>query len=280
MRTLKINFIRILTLGLCSGFFAIGSASLAQSSDFGMSITSVSPSQNATVSGFINVGVETNSLAENLGCMQITFPSADFPYNTWRIDCTPPYSISLDTRRFNGNAVTLFISVSDILGNYSVMNLNLNLANNGQTLSDTILPTATITKPAVASGLYNGQVGSFSFVARNSKFTAVVAPADNSGSVERVVFWAGKKLIDREVAPYSIEIDAAEMAKDDAGGMIIGSNAYDKSGNQTWTWRFHLIIFTDDPALLKLQADADAISSGAGTTTGGTTGSKGKGRRK
>lgn len=280
MRTFKSNFVRILSVSTFAAFIAFASAGLAQSSDFGMTITSVSPAQNATVSGFINVGVETNSPAENLACMSISFPSAEFPYNTWRIDCTPPFSISLDTRRFSGNAVGIFINVGDIFGNYSVMNLTLNLANNGQLLADSILPTATITKPAIASGLYNGQVGSFSFVAKNSKFTVVAAPSDNSGSVERVVFWAGKKLIDREVAPYTIEIDAAEMALDDPGGMVLGSNAYDKSGNQTWTWRFHVIFFTDDPALLKLQADADAASSGTGSPAGGSTGSKGKGRRK
>jgi hypothetical protein len=190
----------------------------------------------------------------------------------------------VDTRRFAIGPLGIVVSAYDGFGHYQGMATNLNISNNSLTY-DSTPPVAILAQPVLASAYYTDQygftsVGYYSFVPKIGKFTVGINATDNSGEIAKVQFIIQRYgTIEVDTPPYTIQLDAEVMAQYDPSGMVVIATAFDKAGNKNTNWSYRDIMFTDDPALLKLQSDATAAATGSSSTTTTSSGG-GKGKRK
>ncbi|MCM2276679.1 MAG: Ig-like domain-containing protein [Oligoflexia bacterium] len=202
-------------------------------------VISITPSAEVLPAGIVEFKVEASD-PDGLGCANFSYPYI----GRAMVDCELPFSFFVDTRRIpipsGADRRNVTITVSDSKGNstgvWYLFDLDPNVA--GLPPLDTTPPVLRWVTPTIDTTTYGRMSGSYSYIPVDSgKVIASFNASDDTGvqRVELLLSICGRgKVLTKEAAPYSFELDAAklyaEMPAGCTGGVSLLGYIWDKSG--------------------------------------------------
>ena len=164
------------------------------------------PGNSDTVSGLVQI---TADASDNVGVTAVMFHANG---NYIGKDSTPPYSVSVDSSRFENGRLEIGALATDRSGNIGLDSLVVTVENGGSG-SDTTPPSVSFITPQ-SGALVDGIT------------TAQVAASDDSGVENVTFFFKGEQILVDRQAPYSVAIDTT--------GYSNGAAAITAVATDTW----------------------------------------------